>query len=75
MRFTPIGLLVISTVLHNQGAYLTPALVAGFIDTVVPFLIAAEIGRFVTRSRPKPAPGARAAVEAPPAAATPRPTT
>ena len=51
MRFTPIGLLVISTVLHNQGAYLTPALVAGFMDTVVPFLIAAEIGRFVSRTR------------------------
>lgn len=69
MRFTPIGLLVISTVLHNQGAYLTPALVAGFIDTVVPFVIAAEIGRFVTRSRAKP--GARAAAGAPPAATTP----
>jgi hypothetical protein len=73
MRFTPIGLLVISTVLHNQGVYLTPALVAGFIDTVVPFVIAAEIGRFVSRSRPKPAPGVRAATAgAPPAAATPR---
>ena len=72
MRFTPIGLLVISTVLHNQGAYLTPALVAGFIDTVVPFVIAAEIGRFVSRSRAKPAPGARAAAGAPPPAATPR---
>jgi hypothetical protein len=68
MRFTPIGLLVISTVLHNQGAYLTPALVAGFIDTVVPFAIAAEIGRFVSRSQAKPAPGARAAAAAPPAA-------
>jgi BASS family bile acid:Na+ symporter len=54
MRFTPIGLLVISTVLHNQGAYLTPALVAGFMDTVVPFAIAAEIGRFVTRRAQNP---------------------
>jgi BASS family bile acid:Na+ symporter len=54
MRFTPIGLLVISTVLHNQGAYLTPALVAGFIDTVVPFAIAAEIGRYVTRKGQEP---------------------
>ena len=73
MRFTPIGLLVISTVLHNQGAYLTPALVAGFIDTVVPFVIAAEIGRFVSRARPKPASGPRtAAAGAPPAAATPQ---
>jgi len=76
MRFTPIGLLVISTVLHNQGAYLTPALVAGFIDTVVPFAIAAEIGRFVSRQQPKPASGARAGAAAgPPAAITPRPTT
>ena len=72
MRFTPIGLLVISTVLHNQGTYLTPALVAGFIDTVVPFVIAAEIGRFVSRARPKAASGARAAAGAPPAAATPQ---
>ena len=70
MRFTPIGLLVISTVLHNQGAYLTPALVAGFADTVVPFLIAAEIGRFVGRSRVKNAPGARAAAAGAPSAAT-----
>jgi len=75
MRFTPIGLLVISTVLHNQGAYLTPALVAGFIDTVVPFVIAAEIGRFVSRSRAKPASGARAAAGAPSAATTPSQTT
>jgi bile acid:Na+ symporter, BASS family len=77
MRFTPIGLLVISTVLHNQGAYLTPALVAGFIDTVVPFVIAAEIGRFVSRPRAKPAPGARAAAAAgaPSEAATPPQTT
>ena len=75
MRFTPIGLLVISTVLHNQGGYLTPALVAGFIDTVVPFVIAAEIGRFVSRSRAKPAPGARAAAGAPSAATTPSQTT
>jgi len=70
MRFTPIGLLVISTVLHNQGAYLTPALVAGFIDTVVPFMIAAEIGHFVSRQQPKPAPGTRAAAAGAPAAAT-----
>jgi hypothetical protein len=73
MRFTPIGLLVISTVLHNQGAYLTPALVAGFIDTVVPFVIPAEIGRFVSRPRAKP--GARAAAGAPSPATTSSQTT
>ena len=75
MRFTPIGLLVISTVLHNQGTYLTPALVAGFIDTVVPFAIAAEIGRFVSRHQPEPAPTTRAAAGGPAAAATSSQTT
>jgi len=75
MRFTPIGLLVISTVLHNQGPYLTPALVAGFMDTVVPFVIAAEIGRFVSHSRPEPAPGGHVAAGPPPAATTPAQTT
>jgi hypothetical protein len=83
MRFTPIGLLVISTVLHNQGAYLTPALVAGFIDTVVPFAIAAEIGRYLTRRGHEPAQAAgvspsvaRAAVAANRSgpASSPRPT-
>jgi len=72
MRFTPIGLVVISTVLHNQGAYLTPALLFALVGTFVPLAAGAEIGRFVSRSRPKPASGARAAAKAPPAAATPR---
>jgi bile acid:Na+ symporter, BASS family len=71
MRFTPIGLVVISTVLHNQGAYLTPALLFALVDTFVPLAAGAEIGRFVSRARPKPAPGDRAtAAGAPPAAAT-----
>ena len=64
MRFTPIGLVVISTVLHNQGAYLTPALLFALVGTFVPLAAGVEIGRFVSRSRPKPAPGARAAAEA-----------
>lgn len=51
-RFTPVGLVVISTVLHNQGAYLTPALLFAMVDTIVPFLIAVELGRFVTHSAP-----------------------
>jgi BASS family bile acid:Na+ symporter len=72
MRFTPIGLLVISTVLHNQSAYLTPALVAGFIDTVVPFVIAAEIGRYVSRGEHKHARGHAAA---PPTARSTQPAT
>lgn len=54
MRFTPIGLIVISTVLHNKGTYLAPALIFALVDTIIPFLVAAEIGRFLTR-REKPA--------------------
>jgi len=72
MRFTPIGLVVISTVLHNQGAYLTPALLFALVGTFVPLAAGAEIGRFVSRARPKPASGARAAAGASPAAATPQ---
>jgi len=68
MRFTPIGLIVISTVLHNQGAYLAPALIFALVDTIIPFVVAAEIGRFLTRGEkpaalgagPKPAPAAAA---------------
>jgi BASS family bile acid:Na+ symporter len=48
-RFTPIGLIVISTVLNNQGVYLTPALIFALVDTIVPFALGAEIGRFVSR--------------------------
>ena len=56
MRFTPIGLVVISTVLHNQSAYLTPALMFALVDTIIPFVTGAEIGRFLTRAERKPAP-------------------
>src|SRR4051794_30521154 len=48
MRFTPIGLVVIASVLDGQSAYLTPALIFALVDTVIPFAIAAEIGRHVT---------------------------
>lgn len=51
MRFTPIGLVVISTVLHNDGDYLTPALIFALMDTVVPFLVGVELGRFATRAQ------------------------
>ncbi len=65
MRFTPIGLIVISTVLHNQGAYLTPALIFALMDTVVPFVVAVELGRLASRAHhraatdhaPSPMPG------------------
>jgi BASS family bile acid:Na+ symporter len=43
-RFTPVGLLVIGTVLHNQSAYLTPALIFVLVDTFLPLGLAAEIG-------------------------------
>ena len=69
MRFTPIGLVVIATVLHNQGVYLTPALIFAFVDTIIPFAFAAEIGKLATRG-PKPAPGTPAPSAAAPGAAT-----
>lgn len=53
-RFTPIGLIVIAKVLHNQGTYLTPALIFALVDTFVPFAFGAEIGRTVGRAA-KPA--------------------
>ena len=76
MRFTPIGLIVISTVLHNNGAYLTPALLFALVDTIIPFAVAAEIGKFLTRREPEPAPAApaSAATGGPPATGTPRQT-
>ena len=55
MRFTPIGLIVISTVLKNQGAYLAPALIFSLVDTFLPFGVGAEIGRHVSRAKAKPA--------------------
>jgi BASS family bile acid:Na+ symporter len=77
MRFTPIGLIVISTVLHNNGAYLTPALLFALVDTFIPFAAAAEIGRAVSHGAPKPASAAPPprATGSPPAAATPRQST
>jgi predicted Na+-dependent transporter len=77
MRFTPIGFIVISTVLHNQGAYLTPALMFAFVDTIIPFVTAAEVGRHLSRRTVKAAsasPAASAAANRP-AAASPRPAT
>ena len=75
MRFTPIGLVVISTVLHNQGAYLTPALMFALVDTIIPFAVGAELGKYLTRAERKPASAAApasAATGAPSAAAAPR---
>ena len=55
MRFSPIGLVVIASVLHNQGAYLTPALIFALMDTVIPFAISLEIGRASVRRGAQPA--------------------
>jgi BASS family bile acid:Na+ symporter len=52
MRFTPIGLVVIATVLHNQGPYLIPALIFGLVDTIIPFAIGLELGRLEGRTEP-----------------------
>jgi hypothetical protein len=41
---------VISTVLHNQSAYLTPALIFALVDTVIPFGAGAELGKYQTRA-------------------------
>jgi BASS family bile acid:Na+ symporter len=53
LRFTPIGLIVISTVLKNQGAYLAPALIFCLIDTFLPFGVGAEIGRWISPPKAK----------------------
>jgi bile acid:Na+ symporter, BASS family len=77
MRFTPIGFIVISTVLHNQGTYLTPALMFAFVNTIIPFVTAAEVGRFLSRRTVKAVPASSATSSAThrPAAAGPQPVT
>ncbi len=50
LRFTPIGLVVIMTQLHGNGAYLATALVFALVDTIVPFAIGLEIGRHATKN-------------------------
>jgi BASS family bile acid:Na+ symporter len=45
MRFTPVGLIVIATVLHNDGAYLIPALIFSLVCTVIPIVAGLELGR------------------------------
>ena len=69
-RFAAIGLVVIASVLHNQGAYLAPALVFSLVVTILLYATGIEIGHRVSRvthSTPKPAaaapaPAANAAV-------------
>jgi BASS family bile acid:Na+ symporter len=50
LRFTPVGLFVIATVLKNQSAYLAPALIFCLLDTFIPFGAGAEIGKYLSRS-------------------------
>jgi bile acid:Na+ symporter, BASS family len=45
MRFQPIGLIIITTQLAANSAYLAPALVFALIDTFLMFAIGIEIGR------------------------------
>jgi BASS family bile acid:Na+ symporter len=68
MRFTPIGLVVISTVLHNQSVYLTPALIFALVDTVLPFGAGAELGRYFSRAAKPQHAAATALTAAAPAA-------
>ena len=66
MRFTPIGLVVIAAVLHNQGAYLIPALLFSLVDTVIPLGVGIEIGRAASHVETS-----AAAASAPPAQTAP----
>ena len=45
MRFQPIGLIIITTQLAGNSAYLAPALVFALIDTFLMFGIGIELGR------------------------------
>jgi BASS family bile acid:Na+ symporter len=56
MRFTPIGLIVIATLLNNEGAYLIPALIFSLACTLVPIVIGLEVGRAAAKAvKPQPA--------------------
>src|SRR5215475_2383333 len=53
MRFTPVGLIVIATVLHNDGAYLIPALIFSLVCTVIPIVVGIELGRAAAKAGKK----------------------
>lgn len=58
MRFTPLGMIVISTQLGNNPSYLAPTLVMGLVITFLVLGGGAEIGRFLqSRSPAAPPPG------------------
>ena len=52
MRFVPIGLIVISTQLHNNPAYLAPALLYGIVYTFVMLGLGAELGHMGGSRKP-----------------------
>ena len=52
MRFQPIGLIIITTQLAGNSAYLAPALVFALIDTVLMFGIGIELGRRAPQPQP-----------------------
>jgi BASS family bile acid:Na+ symporter len=55
LRFTPIGLIVITTQLNGAAVYLAPALVFALVDTIIPFIAGIEIGRLGAPSSATPA--------------------
>jgi BASS family bile acid:Na+ symporter len=61
MRFTPVGLIVIATVLHNEGAYLIPALIFSLVCTVIPIVAGLELGRAAKRQPAVDAPASATA--------------
>jgi BASS family bile acid:Na+ symporter len=52
MRFQPIGLIIITTQLAGNSAYLAPALVFALIDTFLMFGIGIELGRRTPKPQP-----------------------
>ena len=52
MRFQPIGLIIITTQLSGNSAYLAPALVFALIDTFLMFGIGIELGRRAPQPQP-----------------------
>lgn len=70
MRFTPLGMIVISTQLGNNPALLAPTLVMGLVITFLVLGGGAEIGRFLqSRSPVAPRPG-RTRLDSPGSTAT-----
>ena len=63
MRFQPLGFVIIATQLNNNGAYLTPALVFALVDTIIVFVIGAELGRLSRARTVEVAPGGAPATQ------------